>query len=158
MLSRLKFDRFCVLNRPALAALGSAATGIAIALAGGIAGYTASRIEATHSMQQMEARHVQEILAVRDTYGARAQDTRDSVRAAADATREAAQATQAIAAELGPETTRAARRAGESARKAREAADQAEQASTTVERIMQPIIAPQAQPQPAEVPAWLDGP
>lgn len=154
-LSRLKFDRFCVLHRPALAATAKVFSGVVLAFLGGIAGYSVARIESTQLLQAQAARHVQEILRVRDTYGAKAQETRESVKAAAEATMQAAEATKEIAKELGPETNRAARRAAVSAKRAEEAAQDAAAASQRVEEIL-PV--PPVKVAPKDVPKWLDGP
>ena len=118
--SRLEFDKFCVLNKPVLAAVGSIASGIAIALGGGIAGYSLARVETTHLMSEQGARHTKEILRVRDEYGAKASSTRESVRQAAEGASEAAQAAQALVEKIGPSVKKDADRATRAAGRAQQ--------------------------------------
>lgn len=131
---------------------------VALALLAGIMiGYAVARLETTSLLAQQAARHVDEILRVRDLYGEKAQDTRESVKQAAQATQEAAQAVRDIAEELGPENTRAARRASEAAKRAKEAAKTAVEAEGRVEQIMRAPEPVRQRPRQADVPEWLDG-
>lgn len=121
-------------------------------LIGGIVGYGARAIEMTYSVSAQESRHVAEILRIRDEYGERARDSRESLKLAAKATteaaeaaREAAQQLKAMAEELGPEQTRAARRASDASKRSLEAQSKAEQAARVAQeselrvgRIMSP--------------------
>ncbi|GGX30626.1 hypothetical protein GCM10007242_41660 [Pigmentiphaga litoralis] len=130
-LSRLKFDRFCVLNQPLVAAIKTATSGVAIALFGGIAGYSIGRIELSHLMSEQAARHVTEILRVRDEYGAKAQNTRDAVRQAAEGASEAAQALRDLA--VGPSAKAQADRAQDAAARAEAAQHRVEEIFPEVE-------------------------
>lgn len=127
-------------------------------LVGVMIGYAAKGMETNSALADQAARHVVEILRVRDEYGEKAADTRESVKQAAQATQQAAQAVRDIAEELGPENTRAARRATDAAKRAKEAAKTAVEAEGRVEQIMRAPepTRPQRPPQ-KDVPAWLDG-
>ncbi|MDQ2150053.1 hypothetical protein RBI22_15145 [Alcaligenaceae bacterium C4P045] len=161
-LSRLKFDRFCVMNRPFLAALGKVLSGSFLAIMGGVAGYSIGRIETTHLLQTQAARHVQEILSVRDTYGTKAQDARDSIRQAAEATSKSADAVEKIASQIGGPAVSAKKQAV----RATQAAEKAQEAADRIEQIFPDGYRPDVQPLPnrdprvvpGEVPAWLDTP
>lgn len=107
-----------------------------LVIIGMVVGYAGARIETNKTFVEQEARHVTEILRVRDEYGERAKDTRETVKRAAESTSEAAQALKDMAAELGPEQTRAARRATEAAKRAEKAADTAKTAEERVDRVM----------------------
>lgn len=125
-------------------------------LAGVMVGYAVGRIETVSLLAQQSARHVEEILRVRDEYGEKAADTRESVKQAARATQDAAQAVRDIAAELGPENARAARRATDAARRAKDAAKTATDAEGRVEEIMRAPETVKRPPQ-RDVPDWLGG-
>lgn len=150
--TRLDFDKFFVLNRPMLAAFGTFLSTAAIALAGGIAGYSIGRVETNHLLTEQSARHTTEILRVRDEYGTKAQNTRDSVKQAAEATSEAAQAVQSIAEKIGPSVRKEAERATR-------AAGQAVQAQQRVEEIFPASGLPEQSiaVEPKDAPEWLGG-
>lgn len=113
-----------------------------LVLIGMMVGYAGARIEMNQMFVAQESRHVTEILRVRDEYGVRAQDTRDSVKQAAESTSEATQLLKEIAAELGPEPTRAARRAAGAAKRAEQAEKNAREAESRVDRVMRLPDAP----------------
>lgn len=147
------------INRERMIKKGQLLMLVALALLSGVmVGYAVARIEVTNLLSQQAARHVEEILRVRDLYGEKAQDTRESVKQAAQATQQAAQAVRDIAEELGPENTRAARRATDAARRAKEAAKTATDAEGRVEEIMRNTEPPRApRPPQRDVPDWLGG-
>ncbi|MDQ2139598.1 hypothetical protein RBI14_15640 [Alcaligenaceae bacterium B3P038] len=157
LLSKTKLDRLRFRYSAALAAIKATSMSLAIAMAGGIAGYSVSRIEATHLLAEQSARHSKEILAVRDTYGAKAADTRDSVKAAAEGASDAAKAATKIVEQIGGPAVAARKQAT----KAQQASDRAQNALEKIQEIFPEGYVP---PAPSlvspngDVPDWLNTP
>lgn len=125
---------------------------LALILVGGIVGYAMARIETSQALMQQEARHAQDMATVRDEKREEADEMRTlmgravlAAVTAATSSGEAAKQLKSMAEELGPEQTRAARRAKEANEKAQEAQRKAEQAARVAQeselrvgRIMSP--------------------
>ncbi|OWT69197.1 MULTISPECIES: hypothetical protein [unclassified Achromobacter] len=163
--SRAKAYQFFAKHRPTIAAFTNGVTSTLIAVAGGITGYSIAHIEAVHLLQAQAARHTQEILQVRDQYGAKAQDTRDAVKQAADATSDAAKATAKIAEQMAAPASTAkkeAAKAQQAASDAKDAADRARAAEQKVQQIFPPGYKPPIPdrdpriPADGDVPDWLN--
>lgn len=156
-LNRTKLERLRFRYSAALAAVKATAMSLAIAMAGGIAGYSVARIETTHLLAEQSARHSKEILAVRDTYGAKATETRESVKAAAEGASDAAKAATKIVEQFsGPAVS-----ARKQANKAQQASDRAQNALEKIQEIFPEGYMP---PAPSlvtpngDVPEWLNTP
>lgn len=125
---------------------------MALLLGGGIAGYAMARIETSQTFIQQETRHAAELAQLRDDKRQEGEDMRAlmgravvAAVTAATSSGEAAKQLKSMADELGPEQTRAARRAKEANEKAQEAQRKAEQAARVAQeselrvgRIMSP--------------------
>lgn len=124
----------------------------ALILAGGVIGYTLARIEAGQAIVSQEARHSADIAVLRNERNLESREMRkimgDALNAAVTAAvsaGEAARQLKAMAEELGPEQTRAARRAADASRKAIEASNIASEAAKSAlqsERQAGRILAP----------------
>lgn len=107
-----------------------------LVLIGVTVGYAGARIETSQIFLWQEARHVNEIMQLRDDNSQDSREARqmmgqavEATVVAAHATREAAGQLKAMADELGPEQTRAARRAKDASNRAQEASAKAEAAA-----------------------------
>lgn len=125
---------------------------LVLVLGGGIAGYVVARFETSQALIAQESRHSLEMARMRDEKQSEGAEMRTlmgravlAAVTAANSSGEAARQLKSMADELGPEQTRAARRAKESNDKAQEAARKAEQAARVAQeselrvgRIMSP--------------------
>lgn len=125
---------------------------VALALIGGIAGYTIARVESNQALLDQANRHSAEMTAQRDERTHENREMRGLVSEslvaavrAATSSGEAAKQLKAMADELGPEQTRAARRAADASKRAIDASNTAQEAAKSAlqsERQAGRILAP----------------